>query len=233
MFGKKWINTVNNTLFFDHDEAISAELGLILGCRSISLYVADEAVTMYKEGRLKKLAISGGNGCSDWITKKQAETDPFVLHEPDTLEADAIEAYLLENGVKPEDIVCVDREATNTGENIVNCLGTLKGYDTTLLIAPAYSQRRAVSTYRRYITDTKKAVSAIAVYPMGLTQNNWHTRLIRFLVMDEYNKVTSNYIKTGYIVETDPKTEAARLKQAVDGITEQKSVRLLAQKATL
>ncbi len=216
------VKKINDFMFFDHDDTISADLGLVMGCKSISPYVADEALKLYQAGRIKKIAISGGMGCFDPITIGKSFTDPLVVQKPWDKEADVIERYLLENGVKPEDIVNIDRKAKHTGHNIEFSLETIKQFKSTLLIAPAYNQRRALGTFRKWLPDIAHVVSAIAVYPMGLNKGNWaQAKGYDKLVVGEYLKVDpknddlkTSYILQGLAVHADPSIEAMRLKKA-------------------
>ncbi len=213
---------INNHLFHDNDKTVSAELGLILGCKSISGYVAQEAVKLYKAGRIKKIAISGGGRTFDFLPKAlrdKMKEDGVQPNHPFEKEADFIKGFLLKNGVREDDIVCVERKSKNTGANIQNTLDTLNRYKTTLIIAPAYSQRRALGTYRRYLPSFDRTVSAIAVYPLGLTQDNWaDTPAIKAIVEGEFaktdpnNQTDSSYIQIGYCVDVDQAAEERNLK---------------------
>jgi uncharacterized SAM-binding protein YcdF (DUF218 family) len=89
-----------------------------------------QALTLYKQGRIKKIVLSGGSG--SLVFKK-------------TIEAVLIKRYLTEIGVPDNDIL-IDYTSDNTYQNAVNCTNIIKtkcGKGNFLLITSALHMKRA------------------------------------------------------------------------------------------
>jgi vancomycin permeability regulator SanA len=100
-----------------------ADVGIIFGVKnrldgSLSNSMKnrlDVGLKLYKEGQVQKLIVTGG------------------LAHKGFCEADLMQEYLLENGVKLADII-LDNEALNTEENVQNSLEIMKSYHYKKLI---------------------------------------------------------------------------------------------------
>ena len=94
------------------------------------------AVQLYRQGKIKKVLVSGGSGK---IFKDQVP------------EAELLERLLLLSGVLPSDIM-TESASRNTHENAVNCAQLLNRDDPNqryLLITSAYHMRRAAACFQK------------------------------------------------------------------------------------
>lgn len=214
---------INDFMLYPSGNA-DAHTILVLGCKSMSGYAAKEALGLYRPG--KRVIISGGNRCFDPLPLsliKRMKDDGVNPPHPFIKEADFIENYLLENGVRSQDIVFVDRKAKNTGHNITNCAIELRKHRSLVIVAAAYGHRRALGTFRRYLPDQDIRVTTRPVYPFGLTNENWpHMKTIRNIVLGEFEKIDpenknpkTSYLGHGldYCVTVNPSYEESRLAQ--------------------
>jgi|AntRauTorcE11898_2_1112593.scaffolds.fasta_scaffold00364_11 uncharacterized SAM-binding protein YcdF (DUF218 family) len=95
-----------------------------------------QAYRLYRQGKVKKLLISGGSGHYLYPHKKEAL---------------AIERYLLSIGVPEEDIL-TESQSRNTHENAVytkEVLDNNPAINTSLLITSALHMRRAAACFRK------------------------------------------------------------------------------------
>ena len=110
-----------------------------------------QAYRLYRQGKVKKLLISGGSGHYLYPHKKEAL---------------AIERYLLSIGVPEEDIL-TESQSRNTHENAVNSASILKSQNlddrTIILITSAFHMKRSIACFE------KQKINVIA-YPVDYQQ---------------------------------------------------------------
>ena len=87
------------------------DVGIVLGGRSMIPNRASKAISLYREGLINKILVSGGVG--------YCNIDRFVT------EAEKLRKYLLKNGVFDSDIIVEDK-SKDTIENINNSLDILR-----------------------------------------------------------------------------------------------------------
>lgn len=95
-----------------------------------------QALDLYKQGRIKKMLISGGAG--------------HLLYR-DMLEASLLKSYLVKIGIPPDDIL-VDSLSDNTHQNAINTAKILKSGqygNEYLLITSSSHMRRAMACYKK------------------------------------------------------------------------------------
>lgn len=205
--------------------ALNTELGIVLGNRIVSGYVAEKAAELYHAGQFNKVAISGGLPVFQVIPPRYLFNTvshgvfPKGLREK---ECDLIKRILIANDVKEQDIVAVDNRATNTGQNFQNLASVIQQVHSANIITVAYHQRRAISTFRRWIEDRNIVATTTPVYPfhipkedwIGETKKHWAKTSLRSIVWGEFDKCNphnpKSYLHQGFCVEVDPQEEAKR-----------------------
>lgn len=220
------IENINDQLFFDMP-SVKTDCALLLGARSASGEIARKAADLYKQGKFKKIVISGGLPVKQLSTIFAAAVDKKITvpsHEakdPRT-EAEFMKAILLQNGVQAEDIIFIDNTSTNTGENIQNCKEILDIIGSITIVSLAYHQRRALGTLRKTLS-TSPVVTTAAVYPFGITKNNWADTKLSFVVEDEMKKLSpqnpKNYITKGFCLPVDLERETKYVNNLIRATT--------------
>ena len=89
------------------------DIALVLGCKvyEIMMYRAIEAVTLYRKGIINKILLTGGVG--------------FLSQNRDDSEANVMRKYMLQQGVKDEDIIVEDK-SRDTYENMANSVDQIE-----------------------------------------------------------------------------------------------------------
>ncbi len=106
-----------------------------------------QAIDLYKDGKIKKIFITGGSG---------------ELNNPNFKEAEILRNYLVKIGI-PENDILVETDSRNTFENAcasAKLLKPQKSSDTYLLITSAFHMRRSAACFKKagfdfdvYVTD--------------------------------------------------------------------------------
>jgi uncharacterized SAM-binding protein YcdF (DUF218 family) len=95
-----------------------------------------QAVSLYKEGRIKKMLISSGSGS---------------LVYRDMLESSLLKRYLITIGI-PDSVMLIDSLSDNTHQNAINSAALLKKYSPGgkyLLITSSIHMRRAIGCFKK------------------------------------------------------------------------------------
>lgn len=99
---------------YNTEMIIPCELGILLGGISMIPNRTDSAIKLYKDGKIKKILVSGGIG-------------HFNINRH-TSEAKMMSDYLIKNGIPKDDIIIEDK-SRNTYENFLYCSKILKNKD--------------------------------------------------------------------------------------------------------
>lgn len=218
---------------------VQTEVGVILGQRCLSGIVARECAKLYHEGRFKKIIVAGGQSVFSPLvlaglvlvapsreaiwTGALKDDFQFALKKGSTLEAEFIKQTLTERERVPEgDIIFCDGESRNTGENVENILGPLKGFSSAAFITLAPHARRIMETVRMQLDGADIALTTHSVYPLGLTRQNWqdHFLLRRGLSREAAktdpanNNPHTSYHRRGFCEPVDIEKEIKRAKAA-------------------
>ncbi|MDQ1088320.1 YdcF family protein [Siphonobacter sp. SORGH_AS_1065] len=122
---------------------------------------------LYKEGKVKKILISGGSGS--------------VSAQADSASEGRAAAYLLEVAGVPKADIMLEGTSRNTRENAVNTAKLLRGKEQKIvLVTSAYHMRRAVGCF-------EKVNLKISPYPTDFYASDKLYTLDQLLVPKEYN----------------------------------------------
>jgi hypothetical protein len=223
---------VSDLLFYDMPLR-RTDVGLVLGCKSVSGTAARQAADLYHDGAIGQIIVSGGLNAGSLIEGvgviihrfrtgelqnffKNAVANDFTT---DKKEAHYMFEILKEHNVPERDIVFVDDEARHTGEAFKKCRKALKGFNSASLIAYAPLQRRALGT-ARYERDLDNVdLQTIPVYPFGINAQNWNVRPVSHFVNQEFQKIDpdnrDSYIGR-FCVDPDIKKEVERMSRWPD-----------------
>ena len=166
-----------------------AKLGFLFGTRHGIDEFCLETHALWQRGMFGTLLISGG------ATAGQA-----------CPEADVIAGRLVALGL-PSSILILEREATNTGQNVI--LGrrkvaeqmNLADIDSILVIGKVCAMRRYLMTLERHWPGV--AVSACPINYFGLPAERWHEHEeFRARVLAEYDKIP-HYLQQDFLRELD------------------------------
>ena len=195
---------VNQRLLFPTAPKKKASVAILLGAKGVSGDIAREAALDYLSticgltNYFNKIIISGGRHVFQphvlpaiWSTRgTQANiTDFFSLRK----EADYMRKVLIDGGVDPQDIICVDNTSTNTGENFANIRNFIRAENiaSANVYSVANMSRRAVETCAWQIPELQS--NPVGIYPYGLSREKWLERWpntgIQSIVIDEYEKI--------------------------------------------
>lgn len=165
-----------------------ADLCFVFGGQNAD-HLADHAAKLYHQGLCKHILVSGG-----------------VATDDGRLECDRMRDRLVEKGV-PEDIILVENQATNTGENVTCGMKLidrkigLENVNSVIGIGQIHASRRFIMTLEKHWPDVVKMFSTPNYYPVD--RKDWHKdEKFRDDVMREFNKVAP-YKKQGFIAEVD------------------------------
>lgn len=166
---------------------LPSDLGFLFGTRHGVEEFCSAALALWERGMFRTLLVSGGATAGD--------------PEP---EADVIARRLEALGM-PRSALILEREATNTGANVI--LGLRKLDETldraairsVLVIGKACSLRRYLMTLERHWPGL--AVSACPVNYFGVAADCWHEHEeFRQRVLAEYEKIPG-YLQQGFLSE--------------------------------
>jgi hypothetical protein len=151
--------------------------------------LANHAADLYEKGYFGLIVVTGG-----------------VKTAKGQLEAWQMRDVLVARGV-PEDIILVEDEAKNTGENVINSMKLLdraKGLESinsVLGIGQIHGSRRFIMTLEKHWPAVTKMFSTPNYYPAS--RGEWHKdETFRRDVLREFNKVAP-YKEKGFIEEVD------------------------------
>jgi len=159
--------------------------------------LAKHAAKLYHRGYFGLVVVSGG-----------------VKTSKGFLEAHQMRDVLVANGV-PQDIILVEDQATNSGENVKNSMALLdktKGLEnisSVIGIGQIHGSRRFLMTLERHWHAVTKMFTAPNYYPVS--REDWHKDAeFRRCVLREFEKIAP-YKAEDFIREVDMQVLAAKI----------------------
>lgn len=126
------------------DSGKSVKYGIVFGSYTLQKYRVDLATKLYREGRVKKLILTGGKG---GISNQSNEEIP---------EADLMKNKLIENGVNPQDLI-LDNTSNSTIENVINVANILarlaENIQELILISSEFHLKRCIAIMKKYYKE--------------------------------------------------------------------------------
>ena len=220
---KNNVKEINEHLFFELPN-VKTDCLLLLGARSASGEIARAALKLYKDGKSKKIIISGGLKLRQLMTVFAAAVDKNIqIDKKEALssktEAEFMRDYLLENGVESDDIIFLENKSSNTGQNFKYSLQVLERMNSINIVCLAYAQRRALGTARKYLGD-RVILTTTAVSPFNVNEQNWHLTKLSSVVYGEMKKIDpsnpKNYIQLGFCKYVDLDKERSIISSPVN-----------------
>jgi uncharacterized SAM-binding protein YcdF (DUF218 family) len=164
-----------------------ADIALLFGTRHGIDHFCDRTIALWKSDYFSRLVVSGGK----------------TAGLPDS-EASIIADKLIRTGM-PADIILLEENSTNTGENVIfskklidESFGSQK-INSILAIGKISSSRRYLMTLERHWPGPQKFFCPINYF--GVERLMWHTHPeFKKRVMTEYEKIPG-YIKAGFLTE--------------------------------
>lgn len=168
-----------------------ADVCLVFGCQTPTRCeaLANHAADLYDKGLFKLIVVSGG-----------------VPDAAGTTEAMRMRDVLVKRGV-PENIIRMEEQASNTGENVrfmkallekEKGVGTIK---SAVAIGQIHAARRFVMTLERHWPELTKMFTAPHYY--DVPREDWYKdKTFREEVLNEYRKIP-NYKDNDFITEID------------------------------
>lgn len=133
---------IEKIVFFDiNDSGKSAKYGIVFGSYTLQKYRIEQAIKLYKEGRVEKLILTGGKG---GISNKNNEDVP---------EAELMKASLVKNGISPQHLI-LDNSSNSTIENGINVAKILnnlhENIQEVILISSEFHLKRCMAIMKKY-----------------------------------------------------------------------------------
>ena len=133
---------IEKIVFSDiNDSGKSAKYGIVFGSYSLQKYRIEQAIKLYKEGRVEKLILTGGKG---GISNKNNEDVP---------EAELMKASLVKNGISPQHLI-LDNSSNSTIENGINVAKILnnlhENIQEVILISSEFHLKRCMAIMKKY-----------------------------------------------------------------------------------
>ena len=127
-----------------NDSGKSAKYGIVFGSYTLQKYRIEQATNLYKEGRVKKLILTGGKG---GISNQNNEAIP---------EAELMKESLVKNGVSLQDLI-IDNSSNSTIENGINVANILNGLkediQELILISSEFHLKRCMAIMKKYYKE--------------------------------------------------------------------------------
>ena len=139
-------NQIEKIVFSNiNDSGKSAKYGIVFGSYTLQKYRIEQATNLYKEGRVKKLILTGGKG---GISNQNNEDVP---------EAELMKESLVKNGVSLQDLI-IDNSSNSTienGINVANILNNLQeNIQEVILISSEFHLKRCMAIMKKIIKQT-------------------------------------------------------------------------------
>ncbi|CDE09869.1 putative uncharacterized protein [Clostridium sp. CAG:354] len=133
---------IEKIVFSDiNDSGKSAKYGIVFGSYTLQKYRIEQAIKLYKEGRVEKLILTGGKG---GISNKNNEDVP---------EAELMKASLVKNGISPQHLI-LDNSSNSTIENGINVAKILnnlhENIQEVILISSEFHLKRCMAIMKKY-----------------------------------------------------------------------------------
>ena len=127
-----------------NDSGKSAKYGIVFGSYTLQKYRIEQATNLYKEGRVKKLILTGGKG---GISNQNNEDVP---------EAELMKESLVKNGISLQDLI-IDNSSNSTIENGINVANILNGLkediQELILISSEFHLKRCMAIMKKYYKE--------------------------------------------------------------------------------
>lgn len=166
-----------------------SDLGFLFGTRHGVDQFCQAAYALWQDGMFERLLVSGG------FTAGQA-----------TAEADVIGERLVQLGM-PQSALILERNATNTGENVRFGRARVAGVmdpgavRSVLVIGKVCSTRRYLMTLQRHWPGLRMSVCPVNYF--GVPAERWHEHEeFRARVLGEFGKIP-DYLALGFLHEID------------------------------
>jgi uncharacterized SAM-binding protein YcdF (DUF218 family) len=224
-FADNYSNQALTDFFFYDSTPAYGHTGILLGNGCVSGDIARAAAQAYKQGRIKKIIITGGVQSKNPPLYVILSDHNFNIVKEDflnnDLEADYMQSVLLANGVNLHDIVYVERRSQNTGDNFEMVEPAIRALNTksAILFGVAYGAPRAYQTAIRVMPDIH--FQSERVFPYGLSMQEWKIKwpninFIKKILINERHKLDphnpNNYYKQGFCVPVElPRKSTAKL----------------------
>lgn len=135
-------NQIEKIVFSNiNDSGKSAKYGIVFGSYTLQKYRIEQATNLYKEGRVKKLILTGGKG---GISNKNNE---------DIAEAVIMKKLLLEKGINEQDLI-LESNSNSTIENGINVANVLNSISENIqeliLISSEFHLKRCMAIMKKY-----------------------------------------------------------------------------------
>jgi len=199
--------------FFYPSTPASGYVGILLGNGCVSGDIARNAAESYKQGRIKKIIVTGGVQSKNPPLYHILMSEGFNVFEKDflnsKLEADYMQSVLLDNGVNLSDIIYVERQSKNTGDNFEFIEPAIRAFNikNAVLFGVAYGAPRAYQTAKRVMPDLN--FQSERVFPYGLLRQEWIEKwpdieFVRKILINERSKLDvnnpNNYYNQGFCI---------------------------------
>lgn len=165
----------------------ASDLGFLLGTRHGVPEFCEAAHELWRNGMFRRLLISGG----------RTRSMPIA-------EAEVIAERLVALGI-PENVLILETEAMNTGENVrfgrekVAEVMDLAAIRSVVVIGKICSTRRYLMTLQRHWPGLRFSVCAINYF--GIPAERWHEHEeFHARVLSEFNKIP-RYLAEGFLEE--------------------------------
>ena len=135
-------NQIEKIVFSNiNDSGKSAKYGIVFGSYTLQKYRIDQATSLYKEGRVEKLILTGGKG---GISNQNNENVP---------EAELMKDTLVKNGISSQDLI-LDNSSNSTIENGINGAKILNNLNENIqeviLISSEFHLKRCMAIMKKY-----------------------------------------------------------------------------------
>ena len=165
------------------------DVAIILGSSKSHLYRVPYAVTEYKNGRIDKIIVSGGN---------------VLPSENGMLEAEMMRETAVKMGVREEDIIVEDKAAT-TVENMVFSRELMKKENLLQkgiyigIVTTAFHMRRSIKIAQKVFAEDDVAIVILPGQDSSTRRDTWYkSEKGRKLVVGELKNII-DYVKRGII----------------------------------
>ena len=169
------------------------DVAIILGSAKSHLYRVPYAVTEYKNGRIDKIIVSGGN---------------VLPSENGMLEAEMMRKTAIKMGVREEDII-VENKAATTVENMVFSRELMKRENLLQkginigIVTTAFHARRSIKIAQKEFAEDDVSIVILPGQDCSTKRDTWYkSEKGRKLVVGELKNIIS-YVKRGIIDDFD------------------------------
>ena len=155
---------------------------LVFGTRHGTSAFTDDILSLYHRGYFTNLIISGG------VTQQGAPSEAWTICQA-----------LITRGI-PGDIIALEDQSTNTGENVAFSRAKAKdlGITEMLLIGKISSKRRYIMTVKKQWPEIRRICCHGVNYFSCDADHWWKDREFRMRVLSECRKLRA-YIEKGFI----------------------------------